>query len=210
MFTNDLGPLIGLLWIIVYCKWIDITLVFENWQWLWTPSADALSSEAVTVCCILAVAAEIIGHSVFFEDKQFIKWWSFCNLFFQTQCGFFCVWKNLQEFICIPLKKVSGSRHFASKLVKLLFLLRKGLWTDIQRDNLEARKLCLHCCVVTILWCLFWGDHWTIVALVCLCCVNLLRCCNASCCLSHEPKGFCSETFELNPCIQFHSHVRSN
>lgn len=27
--------------------------------------------------------------------------------------GFFCVWKNLQEFICIPLKKISGSRHFA-------------------------------------------------------------------------------------------------
>lgn len=107
----------GLLWIIVKGQRADIIFAVEQWKWLWT-SADALSSEAATFCCIVAVTAEIMGHHGFFFswDIQFIKWWSSCNLFFSGT-----TWASL-------CRENSSGILFAN-------LLRKHQEINISRQN---------------------------------------------------------------------------
>lgn len=88
----------GLLRVIVKGQQADIIFAVEQWKLFWT-SADALSSEAVTFCCIVAVTAEIMGHRSFF-----LKIYSLLSgevpiiCFFQSQYGLLCVGRILQEF----------------------------------------------------------------------------------------------------------------
>lgn len=74
----------------------------------------------------------------------------------------------------------------------------------------KKNVVALLCRAVTIFRCFFWCDHWSIVA-QCACAVSTSSgVVMHHAVLSHEPKGFCSESSELNPRIHLHSRVRSN